>query len=87
VERARQFLQQRQEEADQMMERVRAASATCRELKGWLGRVEIEEDRARSEVARLKDELEPLIYALDLRPVEAPGSNVEVFSQRTFAAE
>ena len=87
VERARQFLQQRQEEADQMTERVRAASATCRELKGWLERVEIEEDRARSELARFKEELEPLLDALDLRPVGAPGSNVEVFSQRTFAAE
>ena len=87
VQRARQFLQQRQEEADQMTERVRAASATCHELKGWLERVEIEEDRARSELARFKEELEPLLYGLDLRPVESPGSNVEVFSQRTFAAE
>ena len=43
--------------------------------------------RARSELARFKEELEPLLYALDLRPVGAPGSNVEVFSQRTFAAE
>ena len=68
-----------------MTERVRAASATCRELKGWLERVELEEDRARSELARFKEELEPLLHALDLRPVE--GSNVEVFSQRTFAAE
>ena len=87
VERARQFLRQRQEEADLMTERVRAASATCRELKGWLERVEIEEDRARSELARFKEELEPLLDALGLRPVDAPGSNVEVFSQRTFAAE
>jgi cell division septum initiation protein DivIVA len=87
VERARQFLQQRQEEADQMTERVRAASMTCRELKGWLERVEIEEARARSELARFKEELEPLLYALDLRPAETPSSNVEDFSQRTFAAE
>ena len=87
VERARQFLQQRQEEADQMTERVRAASMACRDLKGRLERVEIEEDRARSELARFKEELEPLLDALELRPVGAPGSNVEVFSQRTFAAE
>ena len=87
VERVRQFLQQRQEEADQMTQRVRGASAACHELKGWLERVEIEEDRARSELAHFKEELEPLLYALDLRPVDAPGSNVEVFSQRTFAAE
>ena len=87
VERARQFLQQRQEEADQMTERVRAASTACRDLKGRLERVEIEEDGARSELARFKEELEPLLDALELRPVESPGSNVEVFSQRTFAAE
>ena len=87
VERARQFLQQRQEEADQMTERVRAASMACRDLKGRLERVEIEEDGARSELARFKEELEPLLDALELRPVGAPGSNVEVFSQRTFAAE
>ena len=87
VERARQFLRQRQEEADQMKERVQEAYAACRELKRWLEGVEIEEDIARSEVARLKEELEPLLHALDLRPAGAPGSNVEVFSQRTFAAE
>ena len=87
VERARQFLQQRQEEAGQMTERVRAASATCHELKGWLERVEIEEDRVRSELTRFKEELEPLLYALELGPVAVPGSNVEVFGQRTFAAE
>jgi hypothetical protein len=87
VERARQFLQQRQEEADQMTGRVQAASAICRELKGWLEQVEIEEVTARSELARLREELEPLLYMLDLRPVGAPSSNVEAFSQRTFAAE
>ena len=87
VERARQFLRQRQEEADQMAERVSAASATCREIKGWLERVEIDEDRARSELARFREELEPLLHVLDLGPVGASGSNVEIFSQRTFAAE
>ena len=87
VERAQQFLRQRQEEADQMAERVRAAFATCREIKGWLERVEIDEDRARSELGRFREELEPLLHVLDLGPVGASGSNVEIFSQRTFAAE
>ena len=73
VERARQFLRQRQEEADQMTERVRAASATCRELKGWLERVEIEEDRARSELARFKEELEPLLHAARPRAGRSAG--------------
>jgi hypothetical protein len=87
VERAQHFLRQRQEEADRMAARVSAASATCRELKGWLERVEIDEDCARSALARFREELEPLIHLLDLGPVGASGSNVEIFSQRTFAAE
>ena len=87
VERARQFLRQRQEEADLIAARVRTASATCSEIKGWLGKVEIEEDSARSEVERLKDELDFLLHALDLRPAEASGSNVEILGHRTFAAE
>ena len=70
-----------------MPQRVRSASAVCRELKGWLDRVDFEEDRAHSELARFKEELEPLLDVLELGPIGAPGSNVEVFSQRTFAAE
>ena len=72
VERAKHFLQQRQEEADQMTARLRAASATCRELKGWLDRVDFEEDRVRSGLAQFKEELAPLLYALELGPVGAP---------------
>ena len=87
VERARHFLQQRQEEADQIIGRVHKASVACRELKGWLERVEVDEDRARSEIGRLQDELETLLDALALRPVDTTSSNVEIFSQRSFAAE
>ena len=86
VERARQFLRQRQEEADQMAERVSAASATCREIKGWLERVEIDEDRARSELARFREELEPRSMCSTSGRSErrAPTSDLR---QRTFAAE
>ncbi len=87
VDRAKQFLQQRQKEADQMRERVRAAAVTCRELRCWFERVEVDEDQARSELSHLKDELEPLLHALALEPVEAFGSNVEALGQRTYAAE
>ncbi len=87
VERARQFLRQRQAEADETTERAQAAVATCRELKGWLERVETEEGRARSALAYLKEELEPLLDALELRPTRSPDSNVEIFGHRTFAAE
>ena len=87
VDRARHFLRQRQEEAAQMKERVQVAYATCRELKRWLERVEIDEDIARSEVARLKEELLELLPHFDLRAVDGSGSNVELFDRRSFAAE
>ena len=87
VDRARHFLRQRQEEAEQMKERVQVAYATCRELRRWLERVEIDEDIARSEVARLKEELLELLPHFDLRAVDGSGSNVELFDRHSFAAE
>ena len=47
VERARRFLQQRRQEANQMQARVAAALATCRDLKRGLARVEVDEATAR----------------------------------------
>jgi hypothetical protein len=86
VDRARTFLRQRQEEAEQMRARVQAAQATCRELKRWLERVEADEQTARAEVARLRAELEELLPVLDMRPAE-PRGNIEVLGHRTYAAE
>jgi hypothetical protein len=83
VDRARQFLQQRQEEAEEMKDRVRRASATCRELKGWLDRVASDEEIARSEVARLKEELRELLPVLDFASFEQPTAHVEIFDRRT----
>ena len=87
VDRARQFLRQRQEEADQMRQRVQEVYAVCRELRPWLERVEIEEDIARSEVTRLMEELQPLLEALGFRPAASPGASLEVVNRRAFAAE
>ena len=87
VDRARDFLRQRQQEAEQMKDRVQHAYATCRELKRWLERVEVEEYTARYEVARLKDELMELLPHFDLRAVHGSASNVEHFDRRNFAAE
>ena len=84
VDRARHFLRQRQEEVEQMKERVQVAYATCRELKRWLERVEIDEDIARSEVARLKAELLELLPQFDLRAVDGSGSNVELFGRNSY---
>jgi len=87
VERARHFLRQRQEEAEQMRHRVQAAFTTCSELRLWLERVEIDEDFARSEVARLRHELLDLLPYFDLRAVDGSGANVERLDHHTFAAE
>lgn len=87
VDRARHFLRQRQEEAEQMKERVQVAYATCRELKRWLERVEIDEDIARGEVARLKEELLELLPQFDLRAMDGAGSSIELFDRHSFAAE
>jgi hypothetical protein len=66
VERARAFLKQRQEEAQVYEERVAHAQAVCREIREWLGRVEMEEATARSQLRRLKEELDDLLPELDL---------------------
>ena len=87
VDRARQFLQQRQQEADLLRQRVREAYAVGCELRRWLERVEVEEDLARSELARLIEELEPLLAAFDLGLCEAPRHNVQVFGRSALAAE
>jgi hypothetical protein len=87
VERARQFLRQRQDEAEQMQTRVQTAHMACRELKCWLEQVEANEEMAHSEVARLKAELQELLPALNLMPTQHPLGNIEVFGHRTFAAE
>ncbi len=86
VDRARHFLRQRQEEAEQMRERVQVAYAACRELRRWLEQVEIDEDIARSEVARLKQDLLELLPHLDLRAVDGSGSNAELFDRSNNAA-
>ena len=86
VDRARHFLRQRQEEAELMRERVEAAHAAVRDLKLWLARVEDDEDVARSDVERLKEELAGILPSLDLRPA-CGSSNVERFSPHGLAAE
>jgi hypothetical protein len=67
-----------------MTERVQSAHATCRELKRWLERVEDDEQVARSQVARLGEELNELLPHFDLRPA---GGNIERFDPHSVAAE
>ena len=87
VERARTFLRQRQEEAEDMQARVHEALTACREIRRWLERVEADEDTARTELAQLKAELADLLPGLGLRLFETATANVELLVRRTVAAE
>ena len=87
VERARHFLQQRQEEVEHMKARVQTAYATCRELKHWMYRVEIEEDVARFQVARLREELFELMPCFGQQAADGQVTNVKPFGHSNFAAE
>lgn len=87
VERARRFLQQRQEEVEDMKARIQAADAACCELKRWLHRVNIEEDIRRSEIARLKEDLLGLLPYFGLQLEDAADADFETFGRGNFAAE
>lgn len=66
VAHARDCLRQRQEEAHVYQERVQQAHAICREIKSWLGKVEVEEAIARSQLQMLKEQLDEILPALGL---------------------
>jgi len=72
VERAYQFLTHRQEEADNMADRLAAARQTCDELRRWLEDVEAEERIAKQQIERLESDLFELLpsigYELDGDP-------------------
>jgi hypothetical protein len=85
VERARRFLQERQEEAEQMKARIQSAHTTCREMKRWLDGVELEEDVVRSRLAALREELADLLPDLGL--VERPPAATEFPAIRRISAE
>ncbi|MDQ2092612.1 DNA repair protein [Rhodalgimonas zhirmunskyi] len=57
VERARGFLQQRQQEVERFNQRLDEAKALHSELKHWLTQVELEESVAAAQLERLRDEL------------------------------
>jgi hypothetical protein len=87
VERARQFLRQRQEEAEQMKARIQIAHASSRELKRWLQSVDMEEAVVRTQLARLKEELSDLLPVLELDEAEAPRGQAEIVSFHRLPAE
>ncbi len=64
VERARAFLRQRQEEVEQFQHRIEDAQTIQHELRQWTRDIEIEESIAKSQLARLRDELFDLLPEL-----------------------
>ncbi|WP_299946425.1 DNA repair protein [uncultured Ruegeria sp.] len=64
VERARTFLRQRHEELEQFQQRIEDAQTIQHELRQWTRDIEIEESIAKSQLARLRDELFDLLPEL-----------------------
>ncbi len=87
VERARAFLRQRQEEVEQFQQRIEDAQTIQHELRQWTRDIEIEESIAKSQLARLRDELFDLLPELSAQlqsPTDdqTPGSVVAMTPPR-----
>ncbi len=66
VNRAREFLRQRQEELEEFKDRIDTAKILTEEMRQWVQAVEIEEAVAQSQVNRLKADLNDILPELDL---------------------
>ncbi|MEX0307787.1 MAG: DNA repair protein [Ruegeria sp.] len=73
VSRARTFLQQRQEEVEQFQQRIEEAQIIQHELRQWTRDIEIEESIAKSQLARLRDELFDLLPELSAQLQTPPN--------------
>lgn len=78
VNRARQFLQQRQEEAQALTDRLAIARRTCDELRRWLTDIEAEERQAQTQIRRLEADLKEILPTLgyDFDMAEPSEANV-----------
>lgn len=72
VDRARDFLVQRQQEVDQFQERLDHAKALHCDIRHWLSRVEMDEAMAQSQLDQLVTDLEEI---LPEAKTKAPGTN------------
>ncbi len=71
INRARDFLIQRQQEIEEFNTRLDAAKSTAAEMRVWIDKVELEESVAQAQLERLHDELSdllPEIYGKDPTP-------------------
>lgn len=78
VERARDFLKQRQEELSLFDSRLEEAKAVSNELKQWVGQVELDESVAAAQMDRLKIDLNKLLPELGLQTTVETLSDEEI---------
>ncbi len=64
VDRAKGFLQSRQQEAQQMQDRIHIARITCDNLRRWLTDVEVEERTNHLQIRQLEADLREVLPAL-----------------------
>lgn len=74
VSRARTFLQQRQEEIELFQQRIEEAQVIQHELRQWTHDIEMEESIAKSQLARLRDELFELLPELSAQ-LQSPADD------------
>ncbi len=75
VNRAKGFLQNRQEEVELMQDRIKLATYTTNELRRWLQDVEVEERKNHEQIRRLEADLREVLPALgyDFEEVREPN--------------
>ncbi|MGJ8625403.1 MAG: DNA repair protein [Sulfitobacter sp.] len=69
IKRARDFLQQRQEEVELFNSRLDQAKGLSTELKHWLHEIELEESVAAAQLSRLREEMREILPELGLETV------------------
>ena len=79
VARAKEFLQQRQEEAAAQQVRIKDAHRTALELKRWTEQVETEEALVESQLARLREELAEALPQIGMELADHPRPSRKEF--------
>ena len=78
VDRARGFLQQRQQEVERFNRRLDEAKVLHSELKHWLTQVELEESVAAAQLERLRDELFVILPEIGSESFDAPRRVIDL---------
>ncbi|KAA9005607.1 DNA repair protein [Histidinibacterium aquaticum] len=84
VRRAKEFLAQRQEEAETQQARIVEALHACTEIRKWRQQVEVEESIVASQLEQLQEQLDRCLPDLGLM-VGRPADNVTPLQAKTAA--